>query len=140
MARARGWPRRAAAGHDGRRPGRGRGCRRGPRFRAAAFQGGQASVGPLLRDLLLPPRADQQGVADHLPVRREPWGWEQSAGAPGCSAGLRDLPAPAPRGVGVGRTPEVPKPGKAAGLPALVHFGRTRVSGWVGTASGKSRC
>ena len=87
-ARARGWPRRAAAGHDGRRPGRGRG--RGPRFRAAAFPGGQATVGPLLRDLLLPPRAGQQGAADHLRVRREPGGWEESAGAPGGSAGLRE--------------------------------------------------
>lgn len=45
----------AAAGHDGRPPGRG--CGYGPRLRAAALPGGQATVCTLLRDLLLPPRA-----------------------------------------------------------------------------------
>lgn len=48
-------PRLAAAGHDSRP--RGRGCGYGPRLRAAALPGGQATVCTLLRDLLLPPRA-----------------------------------------------------------------------------------
>uniref|UniRef100_A0A5F7ZWD4 Solute carrier family 35 member D2 n=1 Tax=Macaca mulatta TaxID=9544 RepID=A0A5F7ZWD4_MACMU len=57
---------RAAAGHDGRLPGRGRGRWRGARRGAAALAGGPAAVGALLRDLLLPHRAGQQGAADHL--------------------------------------------------------------------------
>ena len=83
-ARAGVRPRLAAVGHDGRPPGRGLGY--GPRLRAAALPGGQATVGTLLRDLLLPPRAGQQGAADHLPVRRAPEVRAGSAGAPGCSA------------------------------------------------------
>ncbi|XP_047610764.1 UDP-N-acetylglucosamine/UDP-glucose/GDP-mannose transporter isoform X6 [Phacochoerus africanus] len=60
------WWRLAAAGHDGRRPGGGLGRR--SRLRGAAFPGGQAAVRALLWDLLLPPRAGQQGAADHLPM------------------------------------------------------------------------
>lgn len=63
---------RAAAGNDGRLPGRGRGRWRGARRGAAALAGGPAAVGALLRDLLLPHRAGQQGAADHLRVRRGP--------------------------------------------------------------------
>ncbi|XP_023620790.1 UDP-N-acetylglucosamine/UDP-glucose/GDP-mannose transporter isoform X8 [Myotis lucifugus] len=39
---------------------------RGPRLRPAAPRDGPAAVGALLRDLLLPHRAGQQGAADHL--------------------------------------------------------------------------
>lgn len=116
-----------AAGHDDRQPGRGR--RPGPRLRAAALPGGQTAVGALLRDLLLPHRAGQQGAADHLPVRRAPGGRAGAAGARLLGgARSRDLPAPgAARG---------PAGGGAAGLPLRSErFSRAR-----GTQSAESPC
>lgn len=56
----RGWVRagQAAEGRDG-----------GARHSAAALSPGQAAVGALLRHMLVPHRAGQQGAADHIPVR-----------------------------------------------------------------------
>lgn len=133
----------AAAGHDGRRPGGGLGRR--SRLRGAAFPGGQATVRALLWDLLLPPRAGQQGAADHLPVRRAP---EVRAGSAG---GARLLGGDPPRGPsrsdaalspqGLVGHPEVPERGSAAGLPLpLVHLGRPLRNRRAGTASRECLC